>query len=73
MMRKAMVHGMLLAVLITAMAGQSAFGESYAPLAVIEKPVHDFGAVYAGEKIYHAFEIRNEGNAPLEIEEVKTG
>ncbi|MGM0452011.1 MAG: DUF1573 domain-containing protein [Thermodesulfobacteriota bacterium] len=73
MIRKAMMYGMLLAVLITAMGAQSAFGESAAPLAVIESPTHDFGAVYAGEKILHTFEIRNEGDAPLKIEKVKTG
>ena len=73
MIRKAMMHGVFLAVLITAMGGPLAFGESAAPLAVIESPTHDFGAVYAGEKIYHTFEIRNEGDAPLEIEKVKTG
>jgi hypothetical protein len=41
--------------------------------AVVENAVHDWGAVYAGEKITHSFVIANPGDAPLEIGSVRTG
>lgn len=42
-----------------------------APRAVVEKPVVDVGKVKKGELIRHEFVIRNTGDAPLEISEVK--
>ncbi len=42
-----------------------------APRAVVEKPVVDVGKVKKGEPIRHEFVIRNAGDAPLEISEVK--
>ena len=42
-----------------------------APRAVVEKPVVDVGKVKKGEPIRHAFTVRNRGDAPLEISEVK--
>ena len=43
------------------------------PRAVVENAVHDWGAVYAGEKIIHSFVIANQGDASLEIGSVHTG
>lgn len=43
------------------------------PRAVVENAAHDWGAVYAGEKITHSFVIVNHGDAPLEIGSVRTG
>ena len=42
-----------------------------APRAVVDKPVVDVGAVKKGDSIRHDFVIRNAGDAPLEITEVK--
>ena len=42
-----------------------------APKAVAEKPVVDVGKVKKGEPIRHVFTLRNRGDAPLEISEVK--
>lgn len=42
-----------------------------APRAVVEKPIVDVGKVKKGEPIGHEFVIRNSGDAPLEISEVK--
>lgn len=41
------------------------------PKAVVAEPVMDAGVVPKGEKIAHDFVIRNEGDAPLEITQVK--
>ncbi len=38
-----------------------------APLAVVDRPVYDFGAVWAGEPVSHIFHLRNQGTAPLEL------
>jgi hypothetical protein len=42
-----------------------------APKAVVEEPIVDVGKVKKGEPIRHEFAIRNAGDAPLEITEVK--
>ena len=42
-----------------------------APRAVVDKPIADVGKVKKGEPIRHEFTIRNTGDAPLEITEVK--
>lgn len=41
------------------------------PRAVVEVPVADLGTVPKGEKAAHDFVIKNEGDAPLEINEVR--
>jgi hypothetical protein len=41
------------------------------PKAVVVDPIRDVGPVAKGEKLNQDFEIRNDGNAPLEIIEVK--
>ncbi|HVT16044.1 MAG TPA: DUF1573 domain-containing protein [Thermoanaerobaculia bacterium] len=44
-----------------------------APKAVAIQPIKDVGIVAKGDKITADFEIRNDGNAPLEITDVKPG
>jgi len=44
-----------------------------APQAVIEDKVHDFGAVLEGTDVVHGFAIRNAGDAPLDVQSVRTG
>ena len=44
-----------------------------APMAVVEKTRQTLAAVIEGTEVRHDFIIKNEGNAPLEIEKVKTG
>ena len=44
-----------------------------APRAVVEKTRQTLPAVIEGKEVRHDFVIKNEGNAPLEIEKVKTG
>ncbi len=41
------------------------------PRAVVAQPVADAGSVARGQKVSHAFEIRNDGRAALEITQVK--
>jgi Protein of unknown function (DUF1573) len=41
------------------------------PKAVAVEPIKDVGTVPKGEKILHDFVIRNDGNAPLQITDVK--
>lgn len=57
-----------LALLILPAASMLAQG---APRAVPVEPIKDFDIVAKGESIKHVFEIRNEGDAPLEITNVK--
>jgi hypothetical protein len=44
--------------------------QSGSPVIVIDKPVHDFGAVPEGGAARHLFKVRNTGKAPLEIKSV---
>lgn len=41
------------------------------PVAHFETFVQDFGTVPRGERLLHSFVVRNDGDAPLEIESVK--
>jgi hypothetical protein len=50
-----------------------AFSQSAEPALIIPSPSYDMGAVWEGETISHAFEVKNEGTAKLEILEVKPG
>jgi Protein of unknown function (DUF1573) len=44
-----------------------------APKAVVPEPVADLGTVDRGETVTHDFVVRNEGDAPLELLEVRPG
>ena len=54
----------LLALSITPVSAQQG---KPAPQLIVEKTRHDFGEVFAGEDISHAFMIRNNGAVPLEL------
>ncbi|MCM2264727.1 MAG: DUF1573 domain-containing protein [Desulfuromonadales bacterium] len=43
-----------------------------APAASVPQPDHDFGTIYQGENVRHAFSFSNSGNAPLTIEKVSS-
>jgi len=65
---KIAVLGMLLCLLpLMAHADQSA------PEAVLENVTHDFGSVFEGNEVVYGFVIKNTGDAPLDIEQVRTG
>jgi hypothetical protein len=59
-----------LSVLLAAgapVAAQEAASPAGGPVAVFRELVQDFGDVAQGDVIEHAFVVRNEGDAPLEI------
>jgi len=58
-----------IAILISAQV----FGQGGEPALVITSPSFDVGAVWEGDTISHAFEVKNEGKAELKILEVKPG
>ena len=57
-----------MAALPTHGAGQTGQkGASPLPKFEIDKTLHDFGEVFAGEEIFAVFNVTNTGNAPLEL------
>jgi len=58
-----------MAILISAQV----FGQGGEPALVITSPNFDMGAVWEGDTISHAFEVKNEGKAELKILEVRPG
>ena len=61
----------VLAVALSALVLMAVPAIAAAPKAVVEKPIIDVGKVKKGEPIRQEFVIRNAGDAPLEITEVK--
>lgn len=51
----------------------SAIAEQAAPKAVAETESYSFGTVLEGNDVIHDFYIKNAGDAPLDIENVRTG
>jgi hypothetical protein len=51
--------------------GGASAGQAAKPKAVPVEAVTDAGTVPKGEKIVHDFELRNEGNAPLQVTDVR--
>ena len=43
-----------------------------APSITVEKPLHDFGTVTQGEKVDHLFTVRNRGDQPLTINQIRS-
>lgn len=43
------------------------------PKAVLGQKAYDFGTVYEGKYVIHGFTVKNAGDAPLDIEKVRTG
>jgi len=65
-----LILALYLAALPGLAAGQTGAEQKSAsrlPLLVIDKTLHDFGEVFAGEEIYSIFNVSNTGNAPLEL------
>lgn len=50
----------------------SAFPAWAAPTVSVPTPDHDFGTIYQGENVRHAFRFSNSGNAPLTVEKVSS-
>lgn len=61
----------LLAVTALAATTVQAQREASGPRARVAEPVFDAGVVAQGDPVPHAFVIRNEGDAPLEIRDVR--
>lgn len=61
----------LLAVLATLLVAAVAAGADGKPKAVPVAPIKEFDVVAKGEVVKHSFEIRNEGDAPLEVTDVR--
>lgn len=61
----------ILTLCAAALLATPAAGQALHPRAVIPDPVYDAGGVAKGEKISHDFVIRNDGEAPLEISDVR--
>lgn len=57
--------------LALALAAAAAAADKPEPKAVVPEPIHDFGTVEKTAKPSYDFEIRNEGQAPLLIREVR--
>ena len=43
-----------------------------APTITVEKPLHDFGTVTQGEKVDHLFTVKNKGDQPLTINQIRS-
>lgn len=61
----------ILALCAVLLVAAFALADAGRPKAVAQDPIKDMGTVPKGEKVSHDFLIRNEGNAPLEITEVR--
>jgi len=42
------------------------------PVISVEKPLHDFGSVTQGQKVDHLFTVKNRGDEPLVIRQIRT-
>lgn len=62
---------LLAAFALVAEADTGADAAANQPQAVVEEPVYDAGKVTKGEEVSYDFVIRNTGDAPLKIEEVR--
>jgi len=75
-MRRMLVATLALAALAPALAGAQAPAQTQAaseakPAIDVPEKIKDFGVVTKGEKIRAVFEVRNNGQAPLEISQVR--
>lgn len=43
-----------------------------APALMVEKPVHDFGTITQGQKVDHIFTVKNRGDEPLAISQIRS-
>jgi hypothetical protein len=58
-------------LLFTPASSASQQSAGRAPVAVVNSTEHDFGEVFAGEEVWHTFNVHNAGTAPLELAERK--
>ena len=58
---------------LTILISPQVFSQIGEPALVMTSPSFDVGAVWEGDTISHAFEVKNEGKAELKILEVKPG
>jgi hypothetical protein len=65
------ITSILIAVLAAMLVFTAAAENGGKPRAVPLAPVKEFDVVAKGEVVKHAFEIRNEGDAPLEVTDVR--
>lgn len=68
-MKKILAAGMVIAAI--AWAGLLPAQEAKGPKIVAKEIQYDFGKVVQGTQVSHVFEIRNAGNAPLDIERLQ--
>lgn len=61
----------ILALCAALLVATTLYAQAGKPKAVAVEPIKDFGVVPKGEKVVHDFLIRNDGNAPLEVTEVR--
>ena len=78
-MIKLKIVGLMLLLLVTTVSAAELQTETVtdptptAPEAVVDNTKHTLPAVIEGTEVRHDFVIKNSGNAPLEVEKVKTG
>lgn len=61
-----LTRGLMLILLLAAVPTWAA------PKLVVEHPEHDFGVVYQGERVPHAFKFSNQGEHPLVVNKVRS-
>ncbi len=70
---KKLFHLLWTLAMITVFCSPAVAKEEKTPKLIIRDGVFDGGTVNEGETIKHTFLIHNEGNAPLQIIDVKPG
>ncbi len=66
----AAITGLILLMTLSALAAQK--GDAPSPSVYTKSETHQFPSVLDGTEIKHTFIIKNRGNAPLEIINVRT-
>lgn len=72
-MRQGLWRTMGMGVLVCCLSLAAVSAAQEGPKAVVTETSHDFGSVLEGNHMIHAFVMRNAGDAPLDIEAVRTG
>lgn len=72
-MRQGFCKSMGMGVLVCCLSFAAVPAVQAGPEAVVAEKSHDFGPVLEGNKIVHEFVMQNAGDAPLDIEAVRTG
>jgi hypothetical protein len=61
----------ILGFLALALLAAQAIGAATGPRLVLDDPVFDFGTIYQGDPVTHAFRLRNAGDALLKLQAVR--